>query len=140
MTERPAPQFNPGGFSRATLSYDANHDNFVVHLDGPRPALSHEVADNWLLRVDDRGRVAGIEIHGLRRLLDDKHWRQAFEPALRELAERDTSLREDFHLDESVGQLPLTARLLCYLGGYAVAKYESAEWEDVPLSLRRSSA
>lgn len=91
----------------------------------PRP-LTEAVGDGWYLRLV-AGQVAGVEIHGLRRVL-------GLEPGLADvissaLAEEPATseLGQDFAITGLANQYPATARALWVLLGVAVEKYRQME-------------
>lgn len=133
-TER-APRFNLEGFDHLLFSWDSGDDVAYLHIDGPRPAVTHEVDDAWYIRVDGKGEVVGLELHGLRRIfLSDPFFAQVFKPAIAEL-EQFTSRSffdggEDISAKGTIDQLPKTTHLLIFMIGQASAKYEARQRQE----------
>ena len=88
----------------------------------------------------DDGAIVGVELHGLkRRFLSTPFYAAVFEPVIQELegftgASFDDGLRAEGHTDE----LPRTTRLLIFMIGEAVAKFEAlrrSQFEDAGRAL-----
>jgi hypothetical protein len=127
-----SPRFNLEGFGTLTFHYGADDDIAVIHLDGPKPAVTWEVDDSWYLRVAD-DEIVGMELHGLRRIfLSTKLYAALFRDALAELIQRGGSgdLSEGLDVTGSVDELPKTAHLVIFLMGRASEKFDAALREE----------
>lgn len=135
VTAMLTPSVNLEGIHKLVFVYDQD-DIATIHIDGPRPALTEHVDDGWYLRVAD-GAIVGIELHGLKRIfLSKPFYSTMFQPALREietLAGQSFDGGGDIRAEARASRLPHTTRLLIFMLGQAMVKYDSArqaEYDD----------
>lgn len=136
-----APRLDAGAVRSIRFSYDAEYDIALLHLNEPRPAVTHDLGDGWHLRVDDDdGEAVGLELHGWRlRFLDAPSRASDAALAMREIeAFAGRTLDEDIVAAAPVERLPHTARLLIGMAGEAIARYES-EYAGAGTSLQREA-
>ncbi|MGH2633421.1 MAG: DUF2283 domain-containing protein [Tepidiformaceae bacterium] len=139
MTLTLTPSIDLEGFDHLVFTYDHDDDIAYIHIDGPRAAITERIDDGWYLRLDG-GAIVGMELHGLRRIfLSTAFYAAVFEPAIRELeALAGSTFDEGLHADRPIDKLPRTTRLVIFLIGQAVTKFETlrrAEAEDAGRAL-----
>lgn len=132
MTAVTSPYFNLEGFQTLDFHYRGDDDVAVIHIDGPKSAVTWEVDDSWYLRVAD-DEIVGMELHGLQRIfLSTKLYAGLFRDALDELLEAGGSedLGEGLNVGGSIEDFPKTTHLLIFMIGRASEKSDAVLREE----------
>ncbi|MCC7364656.1 MAG: DUF2283 domain-containing protein [Dehalococcoidia bacterium] len=123
MTTLIQPMLDLAAIRTIEVDYDAEDDLAIIHINGPRPAVTEQVDDGWYLRVAEL-EVVGIELHGLVRMFLSLPWfARVARPALTELeAYAGQPLARLGRVSAASGELPATTHLLIFLIGQAIGR------------------